>query len=156
MASLTMAVALISFTNAHLVKPAKTSTVTFNDQSSFEIDGDLWNDCTAEWVHVTGQIHFTVQGMINNNRISMVQHGNCQGLSGVGLSSRKHYAGSDVFNGVYNANFTGSYTTLAMSSVRLQAPGAGNNLVVVVRMKTTVNANGDVTVDHMDDAMFCQ
>jgi hypothetical protein len=120
------------------------------------IDGDLWNDCTGEWVHISGQIHFTVHGMINGNRTSMVQHGNCQGLSGVELSSHKHYAGSNVFNDIYNGNFAGSYTAISSSSVRLNASGNDNNLTVVVRTKTTVNGNGDVTASHLEDAMSCQ
>ena len=152
----TIAVSLISLLNIGFTKAVSTPTTSFNDQSSFDIDGDLWNDCTGEWVHISGQIHFTVHGMINGNRISMVQHGNCQGLSGVGLSSHKHYAGSNVFNDVYNGNFAGSFTAISSSSVRLSAPGSDNNLTVVVRTKTTVNSNGDVTASHLEDAMSCQ
>jgi hypothetical protein len=149
-------ISIISFTNIGFTKPQKPPAITFNDQSSFDIDGDLWNDCTGEWVHITGQIHLSVHGMINGNRISLVQHGNCQGLLGVGLSSRKHYAGSNVFNDIYNANFTGSYTALTASSVKLNASGSDNNLVVIIRTKTTVNGNGDVTASHLEDGMSCQ
>jgi hypothetical protein len=112
--------------------------------------------CLPSWVHISGQIHFTVHGMINGNRISLVQHGNCQGLSRVGLSSHKHYAGLNVFNDIYNGNFAGSYTAISSSSVRLNASGSDNNLTVVVRTKTTVNGNGDVTASHLEDAMSCQ
>ena len=149
-------VSLILLLNIDFTKAATSRAITFNDQSSFDIDGDLWNDCTGEWVHISGQIHFTVHGMINGNRISMVQHGNCQGLSGVGLSSHKHYAGSNVFNDIYNGNFAGSYTAISNSSVRLNTSGSDNNLTVVVRTKTTVNGNGDVTASHLEDAMSCQ
>jgi hypothetical protein len=151
-----MAVSLLSFLNSGFTNAVKPTAITFNDQSSFDIDGDLWNDCTGEWVHISGQIHFTVHGMINGNRIGMVQHGNCQGLSGVGLSSHKHYAGSNIFNDVYNANFAGSFSAISSSSVRLNASGSDNNLTVVVRTKTTVNGNGDITASHLEDAMLCQ
>ena len=151
-----MVVSLISLLNVGFTKVVRPPAITFNDQSSFDIDGDLWNDCTGEWVHISGQIHFTVHGMINGNRISLVQHGNCQGLSGVGLSSHKHYAGSNVFNDIYNGNFSGSYSAISISSVRLNASGSDNNLTVVIRTKTTVNGNGDVTASHLEDAMSCQ
>jgi hypothetical protein len=149
-------ISLFSLFNIGFTKVVTPPAITFNDQSSFDIDGDLWNDCTGEWVHISGEIHFTVHGMINGNRISLVQHGNCQGLSGVGLSSHKHYAGSNVFNDVYNGNFTGLYTAISSSSVRLNASGSDNNLTVVVRTKTTVNGNGEVSASHLEDAMSCQ
>ena len=86
----------------------------------------------------------------------MVQHGNYQGLTGVGLASGKHYAGSNVFNDVYNGNFTGSYTAVTVTSLRLNAPGGGNNLTLLGRVKTIVNANGEVTVSRFEDEMTCQ
>jgi len=154
--ALISAITLVSFTGPGLTKNKKLSVTPFNEQSSFEIDGESWNDCTGEWMHLTGQIHFNIHGVINNNRISMVQHSNYQALSGIGLTSGKHYAGSGSFNYIGNGNFSGSYTVLTTSSVRLSASQGGNNLVFTMRVKTTVNANGDVTVSRFDDAMFCQ
>jgi len=154
--ALTLAITLVSFTKVNPTHHKKTSTIPFHDQISFEFEGDAWNDCTGEWIHLTGEIHFDVHGVINNNRISLGQHGNYQGFAGVGLSSGKHYAGSNVFNDDYNGNFSGSYTTVTVTSLKLNAPGGGNNLVLVGRVKTTVNANGDVTVSRLEDTMVCQ
>jgi hypothetical protein len=155
--ALSAVIMLFSFTKAHPAKYKTTQAISFNDQSTFDIDGDSWNACTGEWIHLTGEIHFTVHGVINNNRITMVQHGNYQGLTGVGLTSGKHYTGSNVFNDVYSGNFTGSYTAVTITSLRLNGPGGGNNLTLVGRVKTTVNANGAVTVSRFeDDEMTCQ
>ena len=48
-------ISIISFTSIGFIKLGRPPAITFSDQSSFDIDGDLWNDCTGEWVHVTGR-----------------------------------------------------------------------------------------------------
>ena len=152
-----LTIALASFTNLVSEKQEKFPAVPFNDQSNFIIESDSWSDCTGEWVHVTGNIHIDVHGVMSGNRINFVQHISYQGLSGIGQSSGKHYSGSGVFNSVYNGKFDGSsYTTISSSSVKLSTAGGSNNLVFTSKGKTTVNANGDVILNKFDDSMTCQ
>jgi hypothetical protein len=133
------------------------SAVTpFNDQSFFTIDDYAWSDCSGESIHITGQIHIDVHGVINNNRINFAVHDNYQGLTGVGETSGKLYAASGSYSDVYNGNFTGSFTESTNSSVRFNVAGGGNNLVFTIHANTTVNANGAVTVSRYRDSFHCQ
>jgi hypothetical protein len=154
---LATAIALVSFTKLIAEKHKTFTTVPFNDQSSFLIESDSWSDCTGEWIHVIGNIHIDVHGVMNGNKINFVQHINYQGLSGEGQTSGRHYAGSGVFNNIYNGKFDGSsYTTISTSSIKLNAAGSGNNLVFTSKSKITVNASGEVTVSRFDDLMTCR
>jgi hypothetical protein len=154
---LTTAIALVSFTKLVAEKQTAFTAVPFNDQSSFLIESDSWSDCTGEWIHITGNIHIDIHGVMNGNRINFVQHINYQGLSGEGETSGRHYSGSGVSNNVFNGKFDGSfYTTMSSSLIKLNAPGSGNNLVLTSKARITVNARGEVTVSRFDDSMACQ
>jgi hypothetical protein len=133
-----------------------SGVIPFNDQSVFSIDDYAWSDCSGESIHITGQIHIDVHGVINNNRINFAAHDNYQGLTGIGETSGKLYAASGVFNDVYNGNFTGSFTESSSSTIRLNVSGGGNNLVMTIRANTNVNANGDVTVNRYRESFHCQ
>jgi len=156
---LTLFTAIVFVSVRGLVGPkGKTFiTVPFNEQSSFFLESDSWSDCTGEWVHITGNIHIDVHGVMNGNRINFVQHINYQGLSGEGLTSGRHYTGSGVANSAYNGKFDGlSYTTISSSAIKMNTSGPGNNLVLASSAKITVNARGEVTISKFDDGIGCQ
>ena len=133
-----------------------SGVIPFNDQSFFTIDDYAWSECSGESIHITGQIHIDVHGVINNNRMNFAIHDNYQGLTGVGETSGKLYAASGVFNDVYNGNFSGSYTESMKSSIRFNTAGGGNNFVMTMQSNTTVNANGVVTLSRYRESFRCQ
>jgi len=149
---------LFLFASILLMSSTKNTAppVPFNEQTFFPIDDYVWSDCAEESIHITGQIHIDVHGVINNNRINFGVHDNYQGLTGVGETSGNLYAGSGSYSDVYNGNFTGSYTESTNSSVRFNTAGGGNNLVMTIHANTTVNANGVVTVSRYRDSFHCQ
>lgn len=148
------------FTVSSFIRPGSlpnpSSAIPFNEQVVMAIDEDTWSDCAGEWVHLTGTIHYLVHGTVNKNRVSMVQHGNYQGLTGRGQTTGRIYTGSSNFNDVNNANFNGIYTAITSISVRLRTAGPDNNFIFTTRIKTTVNANGEVTVSRIDEGSHCQ
>lgn len=158
--STTILAIMLLFTVSSFTRPdylANTgSATTFSEHVVMAIDADTWSDCAGEWVHLTGSIQFLVHGMVNKNRISMVQHGNYQGLTGRGISSGRIYTGSSNFTDVNNASFNGSYTAIMNISVRLRTAGPENNFIYTTRVKTTVNGNGEVTVSRIDEGSHCQ
>lgn len=133
-----------------------SGVIPFNDQSVFPIDDYVWSDCSGESIHITGQIHIDVHGVINNNRMNFAVHDNYQCLTGVGETSGKLYAGTGSYSDVYNGNFTGSYTESSNSSIRFNVAGGGNNLVFTIHANTTVNSSGVVTVSRYRDSFHCQ
>ena len=150
------AIVFLSFTP--MTKDSETTAVVpFNEQSSFSLESDSWSDCSGEWIHITGNIHIDVHGVMNGSRINYVQQINYQGLSGEGQTSGKHYSGSGVFNSVYNGRFDGSvYTTISSSVIKMNTPGSGNNAVLTSTGKITVNARGEVIISKFEDSMLCQ
>jgi len=150
-------IALVSFTKLVAGKPKSFVNIPFNEQSGFSLESEAWSECTGEWVHITGEVHINIHGVMNGNRINYGQHINYQGLSGEGQTSGRHYSGSGAINGVINGKFDGSfYTNISFSSIKLNTPGNDNNLVLTSKFKITVNANGDVTVSRFDDSTGCQ
>jgi len=132
------------------------AVIPFNEQTFFTIDDYAWSECSGESIHITGQIHIVVHGVINNNRMNFSIHDNYQGLTGVGETSGKLYAASGVFNDVYNGNFSGSYTESMKSSIRFNTAGGGNNFVMTMQTNTTVNANAVVTLSRYRESFRCQ
>jgi hypothetical protein len=136
-------------------KPS-AAVVPFNEQSVYLIDDYAWSECTGESIHITGQLHVDVHGVINNNRINFVIHDNYQGLTGVGETTGKLYTASGRFTDVYNGNFNGSYSESMKSSIRFNTAGGGNNFVMTMQSMTSVNGNGVITVNRYRDSFRCQ
>jgi hypothetical protein len=83
---------------------------------------------------------------------------NPQHLTGVGQVTGDVYhstgMGVDVWN--YAGGDSLPFTFVSVFNFRLVAPGRGNDLIMRLRAHTTINANGETTVDFAHDETECR
>jgi hypothetical protein len=143
---------------ASSVTAAKQSAVTFKSQQTFQEPGAFWNDCTQELMNYHGNVHMVVEGVINKNKISSVEHINYNNLYAVGENSNVAYRGSVNQNvSSSTSNDDGSFTYTGQLSLKFVSPGGKNNFVQKIFYHITINANGETT-SEIDKANYgsCQ
>ena len=99
-----------------------------------------------------------VEGVINKNKISSVEHINYNNLYAVGEDSHVTYRGSVNQNVSSNtSNSDGSFTYTGQLSLKFVSPGGKNNFVQKIFYHITINANGETT-SEIDKANYgsCQ
>jgi hypothetical protein len=152
----TAAITLVSFTTISYAPSAnqlqssvkeKTGAIPFKSSSTETYTDLFYNDCSGEWVELTGTVTYDTHGVINGNKMSSVLHIS-EKDKGVGLTSGKQYTGSIERNDAYNVSFNGAVIFSIVENGVLATPGGGNNIKVRAEIKVTINANGDVTVER--------
>ena len=136
----------------------KSKAVHFKTRQVFEEPGTFWNDCTQELMNYTGNVHIVIQGTINDNKVSTVEHVNYMNLSAIGETSHVTYRGSVIQNNSSNtSNANGSYTYTGQLSLKFVSPGGKNNFVQKIFYHITINAKGETT-SEIDKANYgsCQ
>ncbi len=137
-----MAIPFLSFRANQTPVNAVPPTVTVEEMV---IDTDVFNDCTGEWVHISGRARVVIVSNVNNNRITGTWHTNLQGVQGVGLSSGNTYHVSGVSNQPFSSPLTHGANTISLVS-RLQMVGGGSRFTVRSHFHGTMNAGGTITV----------
>jgi len=136
----------------------KSPVVHFQTQEVFEEPGAFWNDCTQELMNYHGNVHVVVQGVINDDKVSTVEHVNYMDLYAVGETSHATYRGSVIQNNSSNtSNVDGSYTYTAQLTLRFVTAGGKNNFLQKWYYHITVNSKGETT-SEIDKANYgsCQ
>jgi hypothetical protein len=111
--------------------------------------------CTGEDVSVSGTLDVFVKETVNRNGTHVVVH-NTPHLEGVGLTTGDRYLPVGPLQNVTNASGPYPMTAVAIDHLNLIAPGNGGNLIVLIKSKVTINANGVVTVDIDDVKTACR
>lgn len=121
----------------------------------------VWNKCTNEWVDVVGDMLFTsIVRFDNEGGFHIKVHLNWQGVRGTGQSSGDLYHGMNVSN--FETTIPSTFVSFPLITTnevmsRMMHPGPRDDLVVRSKAHTTINANGETTVDFSDDAeVVCQ
>ncbi|HSF82868.1 MAG TPA: hypothetical protein VLA49_16660 [Anaerolineales bacterium] len=128
---------------------------TFHDSGRIPIDETLWNDCTGEYVHVTGTILWTNHGVVTSTDILHWGFQNTyQGVSGIGETSGIKYQvtkGGEHGYGTAVADPDRPYHYAAGSNYTLHmvAQGKAPNLVIRAQGHVTVTPNFHF-VTHID------
>jgi hypothetical protein len=142
-----------SFSSKTLLSVSSASS--FNNQQDIDISslGLQASSCTGEPLQVvSGTYHIDMHGIINNNKLSIVQHTNAQNFKLVGMGSGATYTGSSTANESFNASLTnGSFVVTETQTIQCTTPGARNNSFVQIDVHETINAQGQLTayVDHL-------
>lgn len=118
--------------------------VAINYQETFAVQGTGWNSCTQEFVDYSGTIHFTIRGMISDNKITFVQHGNASNVKAVGRTSGTEYVVTQTFNYTNTSNFNTQFVYQQNSIINYVALGGDGSFSRINDWHLTVNANGDV------------
>jgi len=112
--------------------------------------------CTTQAIALSGPVHLSYEMAINKNSIHIHSHSNTQGVSGIGLVDGLRYnlvMGSNV---EINLNGTAPVELMTNTDFALIGQGQAANLRVRLVSHTTVNANGNITVEFVKGSIVCQ
>jgi hypothetical protein len=158
MRKIAMLLALVSLVGLGTAASAAGAATTFTISQNYPFAYTAFVPCAAggagETVELSGNVHelivltfnasggFATKSLINN-----------QGVSGVGLTTGTQYRGVGVSQRQLTINPGVQDTFVITMSVIGQ--GSGNNLLVRQTMRVTINANGELTVLHVDSTVDC-
>ena len=143
---------LTSFTGKQILRLNNAPVITHEEVT---IDFDVYNDCSQEWVHLSGTAQITSVVNINNNRMTGYWHMNYQGVRGEGLSSGTSYHVNGVTNQPYSAPVNGGANTISLIT-RMNMIGGGNNYSLKGNYHGTMNAKGTVTSYFDNFSVSCK
>lgn len=107
------------------------------------------NNGAGELVSGTIELHVLVTSTVNDNNVSGFYHYQPAGGDVTGSVTGDSYRPTGVTKSSFHGSLqNGTYTTTFVNNFRMIGPGPGNNYLVHETFHLTVNAGGDVTVDH--------
>ncbi|MCU7550494.1 hypothetical protein OCK74_15355 [Chitinophagaceae bacterium LB-8] len=122
------------------------SGTPFNFAETFAIQWNAWNDCTGEWVVFSGTGHYSVHGVINDNKATFSLHYNTSNAKGVGLTSGRQYISTETFNYTNNGSFINEQIVFQQrGTIKYISIGSLDNFNLENDWHLTINANGEVT-----------
>jgi hypothetical protein len=125
----------------------QTAVVT---HTTFASDFVFFDSCSGESVHIVGEVDFLSTSTVTDNTISGTLH-SVFTATGTGLTSGDQYHESVTFNSVFESSLqNGEAIVTQGGTIRVIAPGPGNNLFSPFFIHTTLDANGNVTSSRID------
>ena len=115
------------------------------------------NGGAGEDISLTGTLHIlihTTQGP--NGKLTVKEHFQPQGVSGVGLITGDVYRATGVSQDITNANVKKGETFTSVNNFRMIGPGRNNNLLVHDVIHTTIHPDGTVTADVDLESFECR
>ena len=94
-------VAIAAVTAGVCASSASAETITFN----VPVNGTVFNDCTTEWVMITGTQHFKVTDNSTVFGLKSQIESNLTGVKGTGLASGVRYVMNDQVSDMQHAEF---------------------------------------------------
>ena len=117
------------------------------------VDAPFFNPCAlggqGEWMIGNGRVHGVLHVTTIGNKIRTKVHYNQQGLEAVGQTTGDTYQVGGVTQ--WEENYIADsfpYTLTYINYGVFAGPGRGNNLYLVDKYHITVDANGEVSVEH--------
>lgn len=147
-------VASLAFFSSHLMAEKVTN---IKEDISLNVFVPCANDGAGEVVALGGSLHTLVTTTTNENGSSFKVLNHPQGISGTGLTTGDQYRGTGGTQTAERVSFENGHSTQTfINNFRIIGRGPGNNLLLHTVAHVTVNANGDVTVDHQFDRVECR
>lgn len=137
---------------------AQAETFTSNDFVPFNatVFVPCANGGAGEDVDLSGTIHEQFHITINKNRVSIKSHFQPQGVSGVGQTTGDTYRAVGVTQEHQSLPLTnGAANFTFINNFRIIGQGPGNNFQVHQTIHVTVNANGEVTSEVINESISC-
>ena len=115
------------------------------------------NDGSGEIVLASGTLHVQNHITINDNRATIKEHFQPQGIGGVGLTTGDTYRATGETQQIQTVSANnGSFEATFVNNFKIIGQGPGNNFLVHENFHVTVNANGDVTTTVDNISTECQ
>jgi hypothetical protein len=130
---------------------AAYAAVTTNDKQTiaFSVFVPCANGGAGESVDGTITLHTLLTSTVNGNNVSGKFHFQPQGGDLVGSVTGDKYRPTGVTQDHFKGSLqNGQYTETFVNNFRIIGQGPGNNFLVHEVFHITINANGDVTVEH--------
>jgi hypothetical protein len=132
----------------------KDASERTRSKETMDYDSRVYNECTSEWVHLTGKITYSIKEMKMLNKYFISYQINLSQVTGVGEKSGTIYKGGGVIKDQVNAvNKNGHTVGNDLYKVVYRAP---NSTLTYNQKAHYVFANGDVKVSFNDVADSCQ
>jgi hypothetical protein len=147
-----IAVMLVSVAAAH-------AAVTTNDKqtTAFSVFVPCANGGAGESVDGTIDLHTLITSTVNGNNVSGKFHFEPQGGDLVGSVTGDKYQPTGVTQDHFKGSLqNGQFTETFVNNFRIIGQGPGNNFLVHEVFHITINANGDVTVNHDRVSVDCK
>jgi hypothetical protein len=147
-----IAVMLVSVT-------AAPAAVTTNDKqtTAFSVFVPCANAGAGESVDGTIDLHTLITSTVNGNNVSGKFHFEPQGGDLVGSVTGDKYQPTGVTQDHFKGSLqNGQFTETFVNNFRIIGQGPGNNFLVHEVFHITINANGDVTVNHDRVSVDCK
>ena len=147
-------VTLLAFFTARVTADVVVNT---SDDISLIVFVPCANGGAGEDVQLSGPLHSLIISNGNGNQVSGKIHTQPQGISGEGLTTGDKYQGTGVTQDRFTESLqNGKVTATFVNNFRIIGQGEGNNLLLHFVGHLTINASGDVTVDHEITGVECR
>lgn len=134
---------------------ATTTTVNFSIDIDFEAFVPCANGGAGELIVGNGPLHVLLHTTESaSGNVQMKFHFQPQGIKSVGQDTGDVYKATGVTQQTFRAAKGSSFTFV--NNLRQIGPGPGNNFLVHETLHVTVNANGQVTADHVNTSLECR
>jgi hypothetical protein len=135
---------------------AAQSEVIVNDSQPFSLVDFVpcANGGAGELVLVTGNLHTLVTETVTNNTVSFKVHFQPQGADGVGLTTGDSYHATGVTQ--EHISLGPALNDTFVNNFRIIGQGPDNNLLVHQTIHLTINANGDLTAEILNESIECR
>jgi len=151
--SVCLAAALVMF-GLGLPTPTRAEVIT-NAKVPFSLG--VFIPCVPEVVVLTGELHIlTAQEVDSDGGIHVKTHFQPQGISGVGSVTGDKYQGTGGTQEHFNIHSSPAIEDTFVNNFRIIGQGSGNNFLVHTTFHVTINAEGVITADVLNDSTECK
>lgn len=112
----------------------------------------VFNACTGERVHFTGDFNLIVRLVTSNSGRSQFRVHSQANVKGIGAVTGTEYVSTDLLNLTETGGASGAAVFNLVYTILTVSKGAMDNSAGYIRQQLTVNADGEVTVDRTEVA----
>src|SRR3954469_10206655 len=100
----------------------------FNIQDNYDFTGTvLYDDCAGESIDLSGIAHIDIHGVYSNNKATIHQHQNLQGVKGVGETTGNTYVVTATANTRSYTYSNNVVTFSVIEIIKITTAGSANN-----------------------------
>jgi hypothetical protein len=139
-----------------LAVPAAQSEVIVNESIPFSLLAFVpcANGGAGELVLVEGNLHVLITETVNDNNASFMVHFQPQGAEGIGLTTGDTYHATGVTQ--EHTSVGPSLNDTFVNNFRIIGQGPDNNLLIHQTIHLTINANGELTAEVLNESIECR
>jgi hypothetical protein len=136
--------------------PAAQSAVVVNDSIPFSLIAFVpcANGGAGEAVLVEGNLHVLITETVNDNNASFKVHFQPQGAEGIGLTTGDTYRATGETQ--EHVSLGPSLADTFVNNFKIIGQGPDNNLLVHQTIHLTINANGELTAEVLNESIECR